>query len=200
MKNLSDEELIVLFAQGTNKAFDELLHRYRKNLYNYIYSIVQNKDLTEDIFQDTFTKVIITIKSGRYNETGKFASFLFRVAHNKVIDVYRQEQSATQINEADVEYDLFSNKEICDAFDEYAPSIEESSCYNQVLKDVRRMIRFLPQNQKEIVIMRFYRDMSFKEIADALNISINTALGRIRYAVLNMRKMAEEHQISLVAC
>ena len=197
MKNLSDEELIVLFAQGKNEAFDELLNRYKNNLYNYIATIVQNKDLAEDIFQDTFTKVIITIKSGRYNESGKFASFLFRIAHNKVIDVYRQEQTAFQINEADVEYDLFSNKEICDAFDEYDPSQEETVCYKQVLSDIRRIIRFLPENQKEIVIMRFYKDMSFKEIAETLNISINTALGRVRYAVINMRKMAEEHQISL---
>lgn len=197
MKNLSDEELIVLFAQGTNEAFDELLNRYKNNLYNYILTIIQNKELAEDIFQDTFTKVIITIKSGRYNESGKFSSFLFRIAHNKVIDIYRQEQNVTQINEADVEYDLFSNKEICNAFDEYDPSKEEAVCYNQILKDIRRMIKFLPENQKEIVIMRFYKDMSFKDIAEALNISINTALGRIRYAVINMRKMAEEHDITL---
>lgn len=197
MKNLSDEQLIVLFAQGKNKAFDELLNRYKDNLYKYILSIVQNRDLAEDIFQDTFTKIIVTIKSGRYNDSGKFASFLFRVAHNKVIDVYRKEHTAFQINEADVDYDLFSNKEICDAFDEYDPSFEESSCYFQVLKDIRKMIKFLPDSQKEIIIMRFYKDMSFKEIAETLNISINTALGRVRYAVINMRKMAEEHQISL---
>lgn len=197
MKNLSDEELIVLFAQGKNEAFDMLLNRYKNNLYNYIVTIIQNKDLAEDIFQDTFTKVIITIKSGRYNESGKFASFLFRIAHNRVIDIYRQEQSAFQINEADVEYDLFSNKEICNAIDEYDPSCEEAVCYRQVLSDIKKMIKFLPESQKEIVIMRFYKDMSFKEIAERLNISINTALGRVRYAIMNMRRMAEEHQISL---
>lgn len=197
MKNLSDEELIVLFAQGKNEAFDMLLNRYKNNLYNYIVTIIQNKDLAEDIFQDTFTKVIITIKSGRYNESGKFASFLFRIAHNKVIDIYRQEQAAFQINEADVEYDLFSNQEICNAIDDYDPSCEESVCYSQVLSDIKKMIKFLPESQKEIVIMRFYKDMSFKEIAERLNISINTALGRVRYAIMNMRKMAEEHHISL---
>lgn len=198
MKNLSDEELIVLFAQGKCEAFDVLLSRYKNNLYNYILTFVKNRDLAEDIFQDTFTKVIITIKSGRYNESGKFSAYLFRIAHNKVIDIYRQEQNVMQINEADVEYDLFSNKEICEAFDEYDPSKEEAVCYKQVLQDIRKMIKFLPDNQREIIIMRFYKDMSFKDIADALNISINTALGRVRYAIINMRKMAEEHQISLV--
>lgn len=197
MKNLSDESLIALFAQGTNEAFDELLNRYKDNLYKYILTIIQNKDLAEDIFQDTFTKAIITIKSGRYNESGKFASFLFRIAHNRALDFYRIEQNNTQINEGDVEYDLFSNKEICDAFDEYGPSFEEITCYKQILRDIRKMIKFLPDNQKEIILMRYYKDMSFKEISDALGISINTALGRVRYAILNMRKLAEEHQISL---
>ena len=197
MKNLSDEQLIVRYAQGLNEAFDELLHRYKNSLYNYILSLIQNRDLAEDIFQATFPKVIITIKSGRYQESGRFAPFLFRIAHNKVISIYRQEQTVSQINEADVEYDLFSNKEICDSFEEFIPSQEESMCQNQLLSDIRRMIKFLPDNQREIVIMRFYQDMSFKEIADALNISINTALGRIRYALINMRKLAEEHNISL---
>lgn len=197
MKNLSDEQLIARFAQGENEAFDELLNRYKNSLYNYINSIIQNRDLAEDIFQDTFTKVIIKIKSGQYQESGRFSSYLFRIAHNKIISIYRQEQTVSQINESDVEYDLFSNKEICDSFDEVIPSFEESMCHNQILNDIRRMIHFLPENQKEIILMRFYKDMSFKEIADILNISINTALGRIRYALINMRKLAEEHNISL---
>lgn len=197
MKNLSDEQLIVRFAQGENEAFDELLNRYKNSLYNYINSIIQNRDLAEDIFQDTFTKVIIKIRSGQYQESGRFSSYLFRIAHNKIISIYRQEQTVSQINESDVEYDLFSNKEICDSFDEVIPSLEESMCHNQILNDIRRMIHFLPENQKEIILMRFYKDMSFKEIADILNISINTALGRIRYALINMRKLAEEHNISL---
>lgn len=197
MKNLSDEELIVLFAQGKCEAFDELLNRYKNNLFNYIFSIVQNKDLAEDVFQDAFTKVIVTIKSGRYNETGKFASFLFRIAHNRVIDIYRQEQTMWNINESDVDYDLFGSKEVYDAVNDYNPSHEESVCQNQIMSDIRRMVSFLPENQREIVIMRFYKNMSFKEIAETLNISINTALGRVRYAVMNLRKLVEEHQISL---
>lgn len=197
MKNLSDEELVAQFAQGVNEAFDVLLYRYKKQLYLYIHSNLQNRDLAEDIFQDTFTRVIITIKSGHYNESGKFSSFLFRIAHNKVIDVFRRENNAEQINECDVEYDMFSNKVINEAIDEYTPSKEESVCYNQILKDIRRMIQFLPEYQREIVIMRFYQNMSFKDIAETLGISINTALGRVRYAVMNMRKMAIAHNISL---
>lgn len=197
MKNLSDEQLVVRYAQGINEAFDELLNRYKISLYNYINSIIQNKDLAEDIFQDTFTKLIITIKSGQYKESGKFSAYLFRIAHNNIISVFRKEQVVSQINEADVEYDLFSNKEICENFEEPLPSFEDAVCQKQVMSDIRKMVMFLPDNQREIVLMRFYRDMSFKEIADALDISINTALGRIRYALMNMRKLAEKHNISL---
>ena len=197
MKNLSDEELVALFAQGVNEAFDILLYRYKNSVFRYLNTFLQNRDLAEDLFQDTFTRVIVTIKSGQYNESGKFSSYLFKVAHNKAIDIFRQEQIASQINEADVEYDLFGNKEICDAIDEYGPSKEEMLCQSQIHRDIRRMIRFLPDSQREIIIMRFYNEMSFKDIAETLGISINTALGRVRYAVQNMRKMAEEHNISL---
>lgn len=195
MKNLSDESLVALFAQGKNEAFDELLFRYKNNLYAYINGIVQNRDLAEDIFQDAFTKVIVSVKSGRYQETGRFSGFLFRVARNLIFDHFRQEQNAQIVNERDNDYDIFGR---CNLEGESMhTSVEEDMSYNQVLLDIRRMIKFLPDNQREIVIMRFYKNMSFKEIADALGISINTALGRVRYAVLNMRKLAEEHNISL---
>ena len=197
MKNLSDEQLISCYAQGKNEAFDELLNRYKFSLFNYIFSIIQNREMAEDVFQDTFTKVIITIKSNKYEESGHFASYLFRIAHNKIISIYRQEQSVIQINEADVDYDLFSNKEICDSFEEFIPSSEEAMCLSQVHSDIRKMIKYLPEEQREIIIMRFYKDMSFKDIAESLDISINTALGRMRYAVINMRKLAEKHHISL---
>ena len=195
MKNLSDESLVALYAQGKNEAFDELLNRYKNNLYSYIYTIVQNREVTEDIFQDTFTKVIITLKSGRYQESGCFAGFLFRVAHNIIIDFFRQQQSAQTITQSEVDYDLFGRRELVgEGLDS---SHEEELSYQQVLGDIRRMIKYLPENQREIVIMRFYKNMSFKEIADQLGIGINTALGRVRYAVLNMRKLAEAHHISL---
>lgn len=195
MKNLTDESLVALFAQGKNEAFDELLNRYKNDVFAYIYSSVQNRELAEDLFQDTFTKVITTVKSGRYQESGRFVGFLFRIAHNVIIDVHRQEQNVQMINEGDVEYNIFDRVEELEG--DFATSREEDLSYRQVLKDIRRMIHFLPESQQEIVIMRFYKDLSFKEIADQLGISINTALGRIRYAVLNMRRLAEEHNISL---
>lgn len=192
MKNLSDDALIALYQQGKNEAFDELLSRYKEKLYNYIYLVVQNREMAEDIFQDTFTKVIITLKQNRYNEKGRFLGFLFRVAHNLIIDIYRQEQYAQFVNPTEAGYDIFNDKELAD------PSQEDTITYEQILVDVRRLIRFLPENQREIIMMRFYKGMSFKEIADRKEISINTALGRVRYAIMNMRRMAEEHNISLV--
>lgn len=191
MKNLSDDMLISLFQEGHNEAFDELLLRYKDKLYNYIFMIVQNREVTEDVFQDTFTRVIIQIKSKRYNEKGRFQGFLFRLAHNLVVDIYRQEQTAQFISPTEAGYDIFNDKDLCDQ------SLEDRVSYNQVLRDIRRLILFLPENQQEIIRMRFYEDMSFKDIAEALNISINTALGRVRYAIINMRNMAAEHNISL---
>ena len=195
MKKLSDESLVALYAQGNNEAFDELLDRYKNNLYTYIYSVVQNREVTEDIFQDTFTKVIVTLKSGHYQESGRFAGFLFRVAHNIIIDYFRQQQNSPTIRESDVDYDLFSRRET--AGQGLDTNREDEISYRQILVDIRRMIKYLPENQQEIVIMRFYKDMSYKEIADRLGVGINTALGRVRYAVLNMRKLAEQHHISL---
>ncbi|MBP5346157.1 MAG: sigma-70 family RNA polymerase sigma factor [Bacteroidales bacterium] len=195
MKKLSDESLVALYAQGNNEAFDELLDRYKNNLYTYINSVVQNREVTEDIFQDTFTKVIVTLKSGHYQESGRFVGFLFRVAHNIIIDYFRQQQNAQMIKESDVDYDLFGRREI--SGEGLDASHEEDLSYQQVLVDIRRMIKYLPQNQQEIVIMRYYKNMSFKDIADHLGVGINTALGRVRYAVLNMRKLAELHHISL---
>ena len=195
MKNLSDESLVALYAQGNNEAFDELLSRYKNNLFAYIYTIVQNREKAEDLFQDTFTKVIATIKSGHYQESGKFVGFLFRIAHNLIIDSFRQEQYAQVVNECDSDYDIFGRQSF--SGDAYDSCREEDLSYQQILADVRRMIQFLPANQREIIIMRYYKDMSFKEIADRLGVSINTALGRIRYAVINMRKLADEHHITL---
>lgn len=193
MKNLSDDELITLYTEGRNEAFDELLNRYKDKLYSYIYMLVQNRDLAEDLFQDTFTKVIVTLKSNRYNKKDRFLGFLFRVAHNLMIDVFRQEQNAQFISPTEAGYDLFNNNDLAD------PSHEEEISNNQILSDIRRLVTYLPDNQQEIIQMRYYKNMSFKEIADLQHISINTALGRVRYAILNMRRMAEEHNISLVS-
>lgn len=195
MKNPSDESLVALFAQGKNEAFDVLLNRYKSNVYSYIYTIVQNREVTEDLFQDTFTKVIVTIKSGHYTESGRFVGFLFRIARNLIIDYYRQQQCSQTVMQSDVDYDLFGRREML-GYD-LDLSCEDEMSYRQILGDVRRMIKFLPENQQEIIIMRFYKNMSFKEIADSLGIGINTALGRVRYAIMNMRRLAETHNISL---
>ena len=189
MKNLSDDRLVQLYEQGKNEAFDELLYRYKEKLYTYIYMIVQNRELAEDIFQDTFTRVIVNIKQGRYNEKGRFLGFLFRVAHNLIVDLYRQEQYAQFVNPSEAGYDIFNNKDLCD------PSFEDQMTDLQIKQDVRRLINYLPNSQREIIMMRYYKGMSFKEIADVKQISINTALGRVRYAILNMRKIAEQHNI-----
>ncbi len=191
MKNLSDDRLVQLYEQGKNEAFDELLFRYKEKLYTYIYMIVQNRELAEDIFQDTFTRVIVNIKQGRYNEKGRFLGFLFRVAHNLIVDLYRQEQYAQFVNPSEAGYDIFNNKDLCD------PSFEDQMTDLQIKQDVRRLINYLPNSQREIIMMRYYKGMSFKEIADVKQISINTALGRVRYAILNMRKIAEQHNIIL---
>ncbi len=191
MKNLSDEALIAKFAQGANEAFDELLNRYKNKLFSYILTIVKNRDIADDIFQETFTKVIITIKSGQYAESGRFVGYLFRLAHNDVIDHFRRQQNDLSVHEGDVEYDLFNNAELAD------PSLEQVLSSREVKRDIRRLIKYLPEDQKKIVYQRYYLDMPFKEIAALEGISINTALGRIRYAIINMRKMAEKYNISL---
>ena len=173
LKMMTDEELVVLYAEGDNAAFDVLLERYKSSLYSYIYFIVHNKDLTEDIFQETFMKVIMTIKQGRYTENGKFKAWITRIAHNLIIDNYRQERNENMVSNDEVEVDLFNNIKLCDG------TIED------------RLVR------EQVLAVRYYKDMSFKEIADATQVSINTALGRMRYAILNMRRMAEEYSIEL---
>ena len=181
LKMMTDEELVVLYAEGNNAAFDILLNRYKSSIHSYIYFIVRNKELTEDIFQETFVKVIMTIKQGRYTENGKFKAWITRIAHNLIIDNFRQERSENTISNDEVEIDLFNNIKLCD----------------QVLSDVKKLVKHLPDNQREVLEMRYYQDLSFKEIADITGVSINTALGRMRYAILNMRRMADENRIEL---
>ena len=193
MKNQSDDTLITLFQQGDNSAFDALLNRYKERLYTYIFLCVQNREIAEDVFQDTFMKAIVNIKSNHYNEKGRFLGYLLRISRNLIIDYFRDEQNSQFISPTDVGYDIFNDKDLCES------SVEERLSDSQIVQDIRKLIRFLPQPQQEIVMMRFYKGMSFKEIAEAKNISINTALGRVRYAILNMRRMANEHHISLVS-
>lgn len=191
LRMMTDEELVVLYAKGNNNAFDILLSRYQSSIYSYINFIVHNKDLAEDIFQETFVKVIMTIKQNRYTESGKFKAWIMRIAHNLIIDNYRQERIENTISNDEVEVDLFNNMKLCD------DSIEDHMVRQQALKDVRKLVEFLPENQRGVLVMRYYQDLSFKEIADITGVSINTALGRMRYALLNMRRMAEENKIEL---
>lgn len=194
MKNLNqltDDMLVALYSKGENKAFDELLSRYQDKLFNYIYFVVHNQELAEDIFQETFVKAIVTIQQGRYTADGKFSAWITRIAHNLVIDSFRQERNENTVSNEEGEIDLFNNAELCD------DNIEMQMVYDQTLNDVRRLVDALPDNQREVVYMRYYQDLSFKEIADITGVSINTALGRMRYAILNMRRIAQEKDIVL---
>lgn len=188
---MTDEDLVVSYAEGNNSAFDVLLNRYKGSVHSYIYFIVRNKELTDDLFQETFVKVITTIKQGRYTDNGKFKAWIMRIAHNLIIDNFRQERNENLISNDEVEVDLFNNMKLCDH------TIEEKLVKQQVLEDVRRLVGFLPETQRKVLEMRFYQDMSFKEIADTTGVSINTALGRMRYAIMNMRRLAEENHMEL---
>ena len=187
----TDEELVALYAEGNNGAFDVLLKRHQARTFNYIFYIVKDKELANDIFQETFVKAIMTIKQGRYTENGKFPAWISRIAHNLIIDFFRQEKSDNYIVSDNENMDIFNRKELSEG------TIEDAIVHNQIEADIRRLIKALPNSQREVLIMRYYKNMSFKEIADATQVSINTALGRMRYALLNIRKMAEEHQIQL---
>ena len=188
---LADDMLVARYSEGDNKAFDELLARYQGKLFNYIYFIVRNLELAEDIFQETFVKAITTIQQGRYTASGKFGAWLTRIAHNIIIDGFRQERNENTISNDETEVDLFNDADLCD------DNVETQMINEQTLTDVRRLVDALPDNQREVVYMRFYQDLSFKEIADITGVSINTALGRMRYALLNMRRIAEEKHIVL---
>lgn len=193
IKTMTDEELVGLFSNGNNQAFDVLLNRHKNRVFTYILLIVRNRDLAEDIFQEAFMKAIVTIKQGRYVDNGKFYSWVSRIAHNLIIDFYRRERNENTIsNEEFADVDLFNNSKLCEE------NVEDVLVRDQVFSDVRNLVLHLPENQQEVVRMRYYEDRSFKEIADMTGVSINTALGRMRYAVMNMRRMAEEKDISLV--
>lgn len=188
---LSDEQLVAAYADGNNQAFDTLLSRHQKRVFTYIYNIVKSRDLADDIFQETFVKAIMTIKQGRYTENGKFSAWITRIAHNLIIDFYRKEKSAGTVSTDETDSTLLNRREFAEE------TIEDFIIDEQISTDVRRIMETLPDSQREVLEMRFYRNMSFKEIADATNVSINTALGRMRYAIMNMRKIARENNIVL---
>jgi len=190
--NRTDEELALLYAAGDNKAFDELLARNQQKVFDYIQFVVHDYDLSNDIFQDTFIKAIIYLQDGKYTDTGKFYFWLTRIAHNAIIDKFRRIKSA-HIVEPNDDNDL-SNL----TSDELKEGNREMEFVNnQIRADVRHMISMLPANQREVVYMRYYLDLSFKDIAEITGVSINTSLGRMRYAILNMRRMAKKNHMQL---
>lgn len=191
LNEMTDEQLALAYIGGDNKAFDLLLSRTQSKLFTYIMFVVRDHDMADDIFQETFVKVITKLRQHKYTNSGKFSAWLIRIAHNIIMDWYR-EQKMEKIVEPTENNDLSNlGSDLLDM------NVENHFVNEQVLKDVRKMMNLLPPTQREVVFMRFYQEMSFKEIAEATGVSINTSLGRMRYAILNMRRMAKEHNIVL---
>lgn len=188
---LSDEQLVKNYANGDSDAFDILLARYQQKIYSYILFLVHDDEVADDLFQETFMKAIVTIRQGRYVESGRFSAWLTRIAHNLVIDKYRQDRNSNVISNDASDADLFNDVSLSDI------TVEMKMITEQSLTDVGLLLKELPDNQKEVLYMRFYQDLSFKEIADATGVSINTALGRMRYGLINLRKMVSERGIVL---
>ncbi|QXP74810.1 sigma-70 family RNA polymerase sigma factor [Tenacibaculum sp. AHE15PA] len=188
---VSDSALVRDYINGKELAIELLIKRHQKRLYSFIYSKVQNRDTTEDIFQDTFIKVIKTLKKGRYNEEGKFLPWVMRISHNLIIDFFRKNNRMPTFNNTE-DFDIFS------VLTDGALNAENKIIKEQILSDVRDLVEELPEEQKEVLKMRIYNDMSFNEISENTGVSINTALGRMRYALINLRKIIEKNKIILV--
>jgi len=190
-KSISDYELIQRFIKGEQSCFEQIIHRHKNKVFAYISLYIRDQALAEDLYQDTFMKVIQSVKAGKYYDNGKFISWVMRIAHNLIIDHFRRVKQMNTISNDDYESDLFNSRKLAEA------NVEDNMIRRQIQKDVRKMISQLPDDQREVVILRHYAGLSFKEIADITDVSINTALGRMRYALINMRKIMEEKKISL---
>ncbi len=190
--NRTDEELALLYVAGDNKAFDELLARNQQKLFSYIQFVVRDYDLANDIFQDTFIKAIVKLQEGKYVDSGKFSYWLTRIAHNIIIDKFRRTKSE-HIVEPNADNDLshLGSNDLTEG------SRESEYVNTQIMDDVRHLMDALPAAQREVVYMRYYQELSFKEIAEITGVSINTSLGRMRYALINMRRMAKQHHVFL---
>ena len=188
-----DSQLVASYMKGDELALEKLIYRHKSKLFGFIFSKVLDKDVAEDIFQDTFVKVILTLKEGRYNEEGKFLPWVMRIAHNLSIDYFRSKTRMPMIGETFLDEDF----SIFDFLADPEDSSETKIIKEQIDKDLRSIIEFLPEDQREVLYMRMFKDLSFKEIAEETNVSINTALGRMRYALINLRKLIEEKKLSL---
>jgi RNA polymerase sigma factor (sigma-70 family) len=191
-KNLTDFELVEQFIEGKQSSLEILIQRHKSRVYTYIYLLVKNHQLAEDIFQDTFIKVINSLREGKYQDKGRFVSWVVRIAHNLIIDHFRREKNLNTVSNDQYDFDLLNSSKLTDR------NIEDHLIHDQVTNDIRALIEELPAEQKEVVILRHYMGLSFKEIAENTGVSINTALGRMRYALINMRKLIKEKDIHLI--
>ncbi|MDZ7740398.1 MAG: sigma-70 family RNA polymerase sigma factor [Bacteroidota bacterium] len=188
---VSDKELISRYLQGNQASLEKLIIRHKNKVFAYILMIVKDKDLADDIFQDTFIKVINTIKAGNYKEEGKFIQWVMRIAHNLIIDHFRKSKRIPVVDNSNDDFDIFDTIRLTDK------SVEERMITDQIHEDVRKLINYLPPEQKEVLFMRHYSQMSFKDIAEQTDVSINTALGRMRYALINLRKIIADNNMIL---
>ncbi len=188
---LTDHELVKRFIDGDQTGFEILMSRHKDKVYTYILLMVKKEYLAQDIFQETFIKVVKSLHAGKYQENGKFISWVVRIAHNLVIDHFRKEKQMKTLSNDDYETDIFNSSKFSDI------TIEEEIIKEQILSDVRVLVDFLPEEQKEVILLRHFLGLSFKEISEQTNVSINTALGRMRYALINLRKLVEEKNLSL---
>lgn len=196
MSIVNDQDLIKSYIAGNESAFETLILRHKDKVFGYIYSKVRDEELANDVFQDTFVKVIHTLKSDKYNEEGKFLPWILRIAHNLVIDHFRKNAKMPVVgrnSNADDDFDIFSILRLEDC------TVEDELVMEQIFEDLRSLVEYLPDDQKEVVKLRHFMGMSFKDIAERTDVSINTALGRMRYALINLRKMIEEHDLMLTA-
>ncbi len=191
LNSLDDNELVLRFIEGDQESLEILIIRHKSRVFSYIVLIVKNQELAEDIFQETFIKVIRSLKKGRYIENGKFISWVLRIAHNLIIDHFRKEKLKATISNDSTEVDIFNSQKFSDK------TIEDEMINSQVLFEVKELIRELPEDQQQVIYMRHYMGLSFKEIADQTDVSINTALGRMRYALINLRKLVEKKNLTL---
>jgi len=189
--SLSDQDLVQAYIKGDHSAIEVLINRHRSKVYTYIILTIKNQQLAEDLFQETFIKVIQSLRAGKYRDNGKFLSWVIRIAHNLIIDHFRKEKQMNAISNDDSEVDLFNSKKLSDS------NIEELIIDNQIKSEIRILINELPEDQREVVLLRHYGGLSFKEIADQTDVSINTALGRMRYALINLRKLIHKKNLSL---
>jgi len=188
----TDYELIHEFVNGSQSGIEILIRRHKNRVFTYIMLMVKNEQLAEDIFQDTFIKVIHSLNAGKYQDNGRFLSWVIRIAHNLVIDHFRKEKQMNMLSNDDTVVDLFNNRKLADK------NIEDHIIHEQICENIRSLIERLPDDQKEVILLRHYGDLSFKEIADQTGVSINTALGRMRYALINLRKLIQKHNINLM--